>query len=174
MFGSFGMSELVILLVALGFIGAFMRRGALAATGPVLVLRRFDVAQAGDVAVNIEGRPGGFIAWLLTTIGLDTKTTLVVTEREVRFRMASLSGEIHQVVPTTQIASTHCGYAQPIWLLISAGVIVLLGMLGSLSSRESTPFIGGLLIGGICVAVYLLQRKIAMGAALLQPPIVFA
>lgn len=163
MFGIFGLPALLILVVLGGIGAAFSRRGALAMSGPVLVLRKFEVHPEGDAAVLIEGRPSGLVAWLLTTIGLDTLTTLSVTDRQVSFRSASLSGELHHLVPTTEISSTHCGYSQPIWLLILGGAILVVSMLAAMNSFSAAQvFISGLFVAGICVVIYLLQRKIVI------------
>lgn len=163
MFGSIGLPELLILVVIVGLGAAFTRRGALAMSGPVLALRKFDVSPDGAVAVFIEGRPSGLIAWLLTTIGLDTLTTLRVTDRQVSFRSASLSGELHHLVPTSEISSTHCGYSQPVWLLILGGGILILSMLAAMNSfNAGRVFVSGVFVAGICGVIYLLQRKIAI------------
>ena len=160
----FGISELFIVLIIIGGVAHFVgKRGALAMSGPVLVLRKFDVNVTGATAVLIEGRPSGFVAWLLTTLGLDTVTTLTVTDREVSFKEASLSGEIHHLVPVTEIASTHCGFSQPIWLLIVGGVLLLLSMLTAMTSRDgAAAFVGGLVQGGICALIFVLQKKIVI------------
>lgn len=163
MFGLIGLPELLILGVLAGLATLFGKRGALAITGPALVLRKFEVNATGSVAVIIEGRPSGVVAWALTTVGLDTLTTLTVTDQQVSFKSAGLSGEIHHVVPSAEISSTHCGYAQPIWLLILGGGILLLSMLSALNSRDAAQtFIGGILLAAICGAIYLMQRKIAI------------
>lgn len=160
MFGNIGWLELVIVaLLCLGV--AFSRRGALAMSGPVLALRRFEVYADTEVAVVIEGRPSGLMGWLLSTIGLDTRTTLTVTDRQVSFRSASLSGEIHHLVPTTAVSSTHCGYSQPIWLLILGGAILLMAILAAMTGAGGA-LVGGIFLAGICAVIYLLQRKIAI------------
>ena len=161
MFGNTGWLELLILvLVGAGVV--FGRRGALAMSGPVLALRKFEVNDDdAPVAIVIEGRPSGLIGWLLSTVGLDTRTTLTVTDGQVSFRAASLSGEINHLVPTTTVSSTHCGYSQPIWLLIVGGTILLLSILAALNGAGSA-LIGGVFLAGICGVIYLLQRKIAI------------
>jgi len=163
MFGSIGFSQLLIFGVLAALATSFMRKGALAITGPTLVLRKFEVNATGSVAVIIEGRASGLVAWLLTTVGLDTLTSLTVTDEHISFKSASLGGEIHHVVPTSQISSTHCGYAQPIWLLVVGGTVLLLSMLSALNSRDAAQvFIGGLLLAAICGGLYLVNRKIAI------------
>lgn len=160
MFGSFGFIE-GLLLVAIAMF--FARRGALAAAGPVLVLRKFEVSESGPVAVRIEGRPSGLVAWLLTTIGMDTLTTLTVTQRQVSFTAASLSGEMHQVIPVSRVSSTHCGYSQPVWMLVLAALIVVLSLLSAMGrSGSAETVLVGLIFALVLAAVFWFQKKIAI------------
>jgi hypothetical protein len=152
----------VLVLLISGIIVGLVRRGPLGMTGPVLVLNRFEVNVNGSPAVAIEGRASGFVAWLLTMAGLDTSTTLTVTDEQVSFKSAGLSGEIHRVVPSKEISSTHCGYSQPIWLVILGGVILLLAVVSAVTSRDATYLIVGLVLTAIVGAVYVLQRRIAI------------
>lgn len=163
MFG-FGISELFIFLIIIGGISAFSgKRGALGMSGPVLVLRKFEVNGTGPAAVVIEGRPSGFIAWLLTTLSLDTLTTLEVTDAKVTFKEASLSGEIHHLVPIAAVSSTHCGFSQPIWLLVFGGVLLILSVLSALGSREPGPaLLGGILVALLCLVIFAFQKKIVI------------
>ena len=158
-----GLPELILLGLIAGAVAMFGRRGSLASTGPALALRKFEINASGPVAVVIEGRPSGLVGWLLTTLGLDTLTTLVVTSEHVSFKYAGLSGEVRHVVPTNKISSTHCGYSQPIWLLIVGGAILILAMLSSLNSNNAAQiFVSGVLLAGACGVVYLMQRKIVI------------
>ena len=157
--GALGLPEILILSTLVGVAALFGRRGV---GGPTLALRKFDVDPTGPVTVLIEGRPSGLIGWLLTTIGLDTLTTLKVTTDQVLFRSASLSGETHHLVPTTAISSTHSGYSQPIWLLVVAGVIVLFSLIAAAGDGSGGAFVGGLIIAAIVCLVYVFQRKIVI------------
>lgn len=143
---------------------AFGHRG-----GPTLVLRKFHIPSADTAPIEISGRAAGFLAWLLTKLGIDTETTLTVTEREVLFRGTSLSGISYQVVPLLDVSSTHCAYRQPVWLLVLGSLFVLfgflfiaLGFLGpSYTMDEYVQLaIVGIIIGVVCVVVYKLQKKI--------------
>jgi hypothetical protein len=160
--GILGWSELFILFVLVGVLSlAFRRRGG--AIGPTLVLRKFNVPASGSGPIEIIGRASGFVAWLLTTLGVDTETTLTVTEREVLFRGTSLSGISYQVVPLQDVSSTHCSYRQPIWLLVLGGVFVASGLFSAAFLRGGTEaFAGGIILGAVCAVVYVLQKKIAI------------
>lgn len=163
MFG-FGILELFIVLIIIGGIAALSgKRGALGMSGPVLVLRKFEVSSTSLTAVVIEGRPSGFVAWLLTTLSLDTLTTLEVTDTKVTLKEASLSGEIHHLVPVKEIASTHCGFSQPIWLLVLGGILLILSVLSALGSGDMGPaLVGGILVSVLCLVIFALQKKIVI------------
>lgn len=148
---------LVLFLVAASVLRKSYVTGVL---GPILVLRRFEVKAEGSPAVLIEGRPSGLVSWILTSAGLETLTVFMVTDKHIRVRRASLSGESHQVVPTTAVSSTECGYSQPIALFIGAAIAALLSLLWALYAHSTAVFTVGLFIALACTLVYLLQRKV--------------
>jgi hypothetical protein len=141
-------------------------------SGPALALRKFNVTgQASKQEapiIEIEGRKPGLIAFVLTLMGIDTTTSLLVTPRDVRFRKGSLYGEITSMMPMTAVASAHAGYAKPIGYLIAAGAILL----GSLSAGVGTAtargeggailFLAGLAVAAILVVAYFLSKKMAV------------
>lgn len=160
MFGSFGLFEGLLVLAVSAFV---LRRGALSASGPTLVLRKFAVSFSGSPAVLIEGRASGLMAWLLTTVGLDTLTTLVVTDTQLSIKSAGLSGEIHQFVSLSRISSTHCAYTQPVWLLVTAATVIVLSLLSATGRYGGAgTVLSGIVIAGILAGMYWFQRKIAI------------
>jgi hypothetical protein len=109
----------IVFAIIAGAVSAARRRGV-----RTLVLQEFSAdQQTGEV--RIVGRSPGIVAWFLTLIGLDNRTFLVTDARQIRFRTASLFGQMDIVVPVNRCASMNCGYAKPIGLLILAGVFVL-------------------------------------------------
>ena len=123
----FGLPELIVIVIAVVVfivivLGLLTRRGGrrLRISGRTLVLRKFkiDEAPSANVIIDIVGRKSGLIAWLLTVIGFDAKSTLNVTNKEVSFKNSSLFGQTHQVLPLPSVSSTHCGYSKPIGYLI--------------------------------------------------------
>jgi hypothetical protein len=122
-----------------------------------LVLRRFkiDESESANVLVEIVGRVSGFTAWLLTVMGIDAETSLIVSRKEITIKRASLSGQAYSVVPLPSVASTHCGYSKPIGFLVF-GVLVLIG---GLVARE---FLVGIVLGAIFFIVYWLSKKIVI------------
>jgi hypothetical protein len=164
MFG-FGISELLTIAVIIFVAGLVRRGGGIRITGPTLVLRKFKVDEASpdDVFVEIAGRASGLTEWLLTALGFDAETSIKVTDREFSFKSSSLFGQINQVAPLPNIASTHCGYSKPIGYLM-VGAVIFLGsiLMGMRSDRGAGVFMFGLIIGGILLIAYWLSKKMTM------------
>lgn len=124
---------------------------------PTLVLRKFDINEdaASEPTIEMEGRATGFTQWLLTMMKLSTLTTLKLDADRLSFVDASLSGEIHTVIPLTAIDSTQCGYSKTMWLLAAAAAVFLFG----LSTGDSAPILGSLILAAIFVAAYFFSDK---------------
>ena len=132
-------------------------------SGPSLVLIKFnlDESASDNPILDIEGRSSGLIAWLMTILGLDTKTTLRIMNREVSFRSSSLFGEIHQVAQLSSISSTHCGLFKPLGYLIVGIVIALGGVVAGLAGlgQAMLPLI---VLGFVFIVAYFLSKKLAI------------
>ncbi len=165
MFG-IGVPELIILLAIV--IGATLlkrRSGGVNITGPSLVLRKFSIKKdaANGYLIEIIGRASGLIAWLLTVMQLDTKTSLKITQRDILFKSSSLFGQTYQVSPLPSISSTHCGYSKPIGYLIFGTFFIIGGLYwGLVQYRGSGIMLGGLLIGLVFFIAYWLSKKITI------------
>lgn len=160
-------------VIIVGAIAAARRRGV-----RMLVLQEFSTdQQTGEV--RIVGRAPGVIAWFLTLIGLDNRTYLITDARQIRFRTASLFGQMDIVVPVNRCASMICGYAKPIGLLILGVVFIIIGLfvLPTLmqSSWSHSGYYGGppasavalvgilfLGLGVVCFIFYALRKSISM------------
>src|ERR1043166_1130910 len=143
--------------------------------GPALALKKFNVtgdpSQEEGPVIEIEGRKPGVIAFLLTLIGIDATTSLLVTPRDIRFRKGSLYGEITSMMPLTAVASAHAGFAKPIGLLIAAGVIMLASLGGALGAAAehrggggagAAIAILGFVVAAVLVVAYFLSKKMAV------------
>jgi len=142
--------------------------------GAALVLRKFTVSSVPvkpeDPIVEIEGRKPGLISWLLTAMGIDSTTSLIITRRDVVFRGGSIFGEMNSLMPMTAVASIHGGFAKPVQLLIIAGFLTLflvfpgLGMLASENTRMGGCAMSaiGLLIVAACLVFYWLEKRMAL------------
>ena len=122
-----------------------------------LVLRKFEVNKeaVGVPAIEIVGRAGGFVAWLLTAMKLNTLTTFRLQGDELSVVYGSLSGETHTVIPVSAIESTQCGYSKSLAYLYLGIISVLSG----LYSGELVPFLGLAILGRIFFALYYFSNR---------------
>src|SRR5712692_8869824 len=162
MFGLLGVAE-VILLVVMGGISTplFLRpRGR---TGPVLVVRRFDVGQDVWPAVSIEGRQSGLLPRLLALVGVDKATTLEVTDELITFERAGIWREQRAAIPLSQVASAQCATSQPLWHLSAMGVIAMWLFISAAGERLTLQEFGaGVVVAGVCGVLCALQRTIEL------------
>lgn len=147
---------LLIGSVAAGAASAYKARSF----GPLLVLTEFNV-DASSRTVRIVGRAPGIVAFVLASLGLDTKTTLYASEAEVHFKTASLSGEQIRSTPITQIASIGVGYSKPILLLILGAAFGFFGLVAAVKAGIGA-FVAGALVGAIFVVAYALLKEITI------------
>ncbi len=63
--------------------------------------------------VRITGREGGLIAWILSLMGIDPTTTILVGLDRIEFSSASLAGTESRLIPLQSICSTYYGYHKP-------------------------------------------------------------
>ncbi|MGI9013672.1 MAG: hypothetical protein ACR2GY_05410, partial [Phycisphaerales bacterium] len=139
-------------------------------TGPLLVLRRFELNPEGvGKILEVEGRATGLMSWILTTLGLETVTTLSVDSHGVSVRGVSLSGRYKQEIPHDRVDSTLGAYSQSITALAVAGVIGFLGIVRALIyvGSDGIPFalrslIGTAIIVGIYVLYYFFSRRLIL------------
>lgn len=118
------------ILILAAVVSAVVR--ARAKMGASLVLTEFTVNQQAGT-VDVAGRKGGSLAWLLAVLGLENRTSLHTSPYEIRFRTTSLFGEADTVLPVTQCSSVSCGYKRPIACLIVAAVLFAVALVLFLS-----------------------------------------
>ena len=153
-------SSIAMYLFGLLVLVALFRRSEAASTGSPLALRAFQVNAESSPAVLIEGRTPGLIAWLLTMVGIDAYTVFIVTKEQIRIRRAGLSGEHHTVIPTASVASTQCGYTQPLMLLILAALFLFVTLVFSIKLESAAVMLVGLLSALACALFYVYRRTI--------------
>ncbi len=92
------------------------------------VIKEWFVSEAPNkegMYVQIKGREGGVISFLLSLIGIDPTVSLVVDKDNIRFEEGSWSGFFMRVTPIEKLCSGGYGYAKP-WK-----IAVLIAVLGS-------------------------------------------
>ncbi|MDR1600986.1 MAG: hypothetical protein LBS42_00975 [Tannerella sp.] len=94
-----------------------------------LALSRFIVDPQSEIQIVLEGRKTGLIQWVLVQFKLGNMYRLHIRKDYISYSANSASGEDLLFTPVQKIASTSCGYHQPIGLLISAAIIFLAGII---------------------------------------------
>lgn len=104
--------------------------------------------QANGEYIRIVGREEGVLSWLLSKVGVEPITTIVVTEKVIFFNQGSLAGFQKRVIPVSRISSTYYGYSKP-WQMALVLFIVL-----------SPFFFIGFVIGPL---YYFLNKTLSLG-----------
>ncbi len=103
--------------------------------------------------VQIEGRAGGFLSWLLSLVNISPTISLVVSSEKITFAEGSLAGSLRYQTPLENTCATFYGYTKPWKEAVAIGVIV--GMV--------TLFlfaIPGIIVG---VLYYFLNKTLTVG-----------
>jgi hypothetical protein len=127
-----------------------------------LVLKKFSIDKDGKEEgkfVEIIGRKGGLIAFLLTLMGLDNTSCFILTKNEVSYKTASLSGETNKFFPVNNIASTQCGYSKPIQYIFLAVVFFILGIILGAQPGGSFLLWIGIIVAIVFLVLYFLQKN---------------
>ncbi|HVJ80571.1 MAG TPA: hypothetical protein VNC50_05830 [Planctomycetia bacterium] len=135
-------------LLALRFTGASL---------PTLALREFTLrpdAFLDAPMLTLAGRSRGLGGWILTMLGLNPVSTLVVTRQSVRSDAASLFGSRVDVFPLDRVASFAAGSYRPINYLVAAPLAVVIGW-----RFGSIGLLVGLLIAALCAGRYFLAQQ---------------
>lgn len=124
------------------------------------------------VHVTITGRRSGLIGLLLSLMGIDPITKVVVSQERLEFSWASLSGIEYRVIPLINICSTYYGFRKPwtaaiaLWVaIIAAGYLVLEELLLGANTAESLLGMGWVTLIGAVIGIvyYVLNRKMTLG-----------
>lgn len=168
-FGDYAVFGLVLLLIIMFFRG---RRNTAKSMGSPLVLKTFTVNEAAPdgIAVHIVGRKSGLIAWLLTVVGFDALTTLIVNETEISFKSSSLYGQMLKLVPISMISSTTCGYFKPFGFLLFGTVFAVVGVIFAIGGIVAGALIL-IALGGILLGLYWTSKSmiISLTAGGMEP-----
>ncbi len=163
-------------------IGVLLRGGRQKTFGgwSSLVVQEWRAGNEPDEAgryIYIRGRKTGIVAWLLTTLSLDSDVALAVLDGRIEFEQSSLSGRERTMIPLSSLSSTEYGYHKPwkgaliLFVITQSVVSFLLSEMSSSRSRygydsgSSLPSVfAGLLAGAIVgVLFYIYNRKLRLG-----------
>ncbi len=148
-------------IVIIGGAVSLARRGVVYVPGPALVVRQFTInPMRADGLVTLVGRPAGIIGWFLNHIGIDTTTTLLITQDYIYLTSTNLSGQSRQSAPMHNVASTHCGYSINLLWLILAVMTPLGGFAMTMAVREFWPFLFSVALALCCVLLFYLSKKL--------------
>ena len=129
----------------------------------MLVLKQFQVDESAETFLTIKGRQEGVIAWILSKVGLDPTTEMVCNRREVVYKSSSARhGQQNINIPNTAVTAVVTGYTKPFPLLVMAAVFALSGIITA-ASQGAAWFIVGLIIAGICLIAYALNKEMFFG-----------
>lgn len=136
-----------------------LRRGASA----TLVIQEFHLAKQPSPSmpptVEIVGRMQGIVAFVLSLLKFSPITRLTLAGMELRCESGSLAGRRMQVIPIRQVSNLAAGIHKPIGNLISALVLNIVGVYGSVEFRSILPIIVTLVAGLVLVGFYAVSKK---------------
>ena len=112
-----------------------------------------------DVYAEVVGRRHGLVAFLLSLIGFDPITRLLVTKSEVRCQTSSLSGKRITAVPLRQVTQINSGVEKPIAALMIGVLFFLNGFYLLYELRSPAPFLFNLLVSLILVIFYFFWKR---------------
>jgi len=139
------------------------------AKGQTLVLRKFTLRHEPgareEPVIEIIGRRGGVIAFILTLLGLDPQTVFTVNCSEIECRSTSLGGQVSVFVPISRVASVTAGVVKPIGYLIMAALVTIAGLLIGVEARDGAVFAIALLVAIAFCVVYFISKMVLIGVS---------
>lgn len=112
-----------------------------------------DQPNAQGEFVNIEGRAGGFISWLLNLLGISPTVSLTVRADKMSFHKGSLEGTVNFLTPLENICTTFYALKRPLKESVVLGVVLGAATFWLLA-------IPGVLIG---ILYYVLNKTLTIG-----------
>ena len=126
------------------------------------VLKKFSVDENADVMVEIHGRNGGALAWLLNVMGMDDTAKLLCTKDYIEYQNNSLFGSTAMMIPLAAVSGLATGIRKPKEWLIAAGVVFAGGCSLAVSAESVIPAGLGLLLGLALAFYYTLQKEMSL------------
>ncbi len=124
--------------------------------------------------VSITGREGGLIAWILSLMGIDPTTPILVGLERIEFSSASLAGTESRMIPLQSVCSSYYGYHKPwkaaAWIM-ALFMFMFMGISFGSAAAEGgsqggafTSFVLTFAVGVVIALVYyFLNRTLTLG-----------
>lgn len=103
--------------------------------------------------VNISGRAGGLVSWVLNLLGISPTVRLVVRADKITFQRGSLEGTLSFLTPLENTCSTFYAFKRPL-----KEALILAVILGAV-----TFFSFGLIGIAIAILYYVLNKTLTVG-----------
>jgi len=114
--------------------------------------------------ISITGRPSGLIAWILSLMGVDPTTRILVGVDRVEFTANSLAGTESRMLPLQGICSTYYGYHKPWKQALSYFSIGFFIAYFLMAAQLFTPALLVIFAGAVIGLVYyFLNRELTLG-----------
>ncbi|MGA9042381.1 MAG: hypothetical protein WB421_17740 [Terriglobales bacterium] len=103
--------------------------------------------------VNINGRAGGLVSWLLNLLDISPTVSLIVSADKITFQKGSLEGSLHFITPLENTCTMFYAFKRPLKEAVVLGIV--LGL--------ATFFSFGLLGIAIAIIYYVLNKTLTIG-----------
>lgn len=127
-----------------------------------LVLKKFSVNTEDEHFVDIEARNSGLVAWVMAKMGVDNTFSLRCNNEKIEYTSASLAGKSSMTIPMTAITCVSAGLVKPWKNLVIGAALGLGGVYLAVSEGSWWMFFGGLILGAIFVALYILNKTMSI------------
>jgi len=126
------------------------------------VLKKFEVDENAEVMVEIHGRNGGILAWLLNIMGLDDTVKLLCTRDYIEYQNNSIFGSTAMMIPLTAVSGLATGIRKPKEWLILAGLVFAGGLSSAVGAESFIPALLGVVLGLALAFYYTLQKEMSL------------
>ena len=80
--------------------------------------------------IQIEGRAGGLLSWLLSLLEISPTVSLQINAEQIRFSEGSLAGTANRIIPLKSVCSTYYGYVKPWKEALVLGIVLAVPTFG--------------------------------------------
>jgi hypothetical protein len=123
----------------------------------MLVLKEFELDENKETFLSIKGRKKGFLAFILSLIGLDPIVELECSNREFLYKSAGLVGQVNLNIPVSAVTAIKTGFHKPLGYLVVAALAIIFGiasMSDSYTNNSTVLALIGFVVAVVCVIVY--------------------